>query len=128
MNELGAKFLRLEESCLWLEGPDARICILLLGPPPGQAHWADCREEAARQLETALVERHQVDGELEALRTSTTLVQNLVLGKAGRPSHWRRLCLWRRRRLRTELTLRLPMESSGGLHLRWLLSCHIFLN
>jgi hypothetical protein len=86
MNELGAKFLRLEESCLWLEEPDARICILLLGPPPGQARWADCREEVARQLETALVERHQADGELEALRTSTTLVQNLVLGKAGRPS------------------------------------------
>jgi hypothetical protein len=31
-NELAAKFWRLEELCLLLEGPDARICRLLLRP------------------------------------------------------------------------------------------------
>jgi hypothetical protein len=41
MNELTAKFQKLEELCSWLEGPSMRICSLLLEPPPGQACWAD---------------------------------------------------------------------------------------
>jgi hypothetical protein len=41
MNELTAKFWRLEELCSWLEGPRARICGLLLRPPDSEARWAD---------------------------------------------------------------------------------------
>jgi hypothetical protein len=57
MNELATKFWRLEELCSWLEGPGARICSLFLGPPPGQARWADRLEEAIGRLEMALAER-----------------------------------------------------------------------
>jgi hypothetical protein len=41
MNELTAKFQKLEELCSWPEGPGSQICSLLLGPPPDQACWAD---------------------------------------------------------------------------------------
>jgi hypothetical protein len=41
MNELVAKFQRWEELCSRLDGPGARICDMLLGPPPSQARWAD---------------------------------------------------------------------------------------
>jgi hypothetical protein len=37
MNELTAKFQKLEELCLRLEGPGMRIYDLLFGLPPGQA-------------------------------------------------------------------------------------------
>jgi hypothetical protein len=63
-----------------------RIWSLLLGPPPGQVRWADRLEEAAGRLEAALAERRQVDAELEALRTSATLVWDVILGEAGGPS------------------------------------------
>jgi hypothetical protein len=86
MNELAAKFWRLEDLCSRLEGPDMRICSLLLMPPPGQARWVDYLEEVAGRLEMTLAERHQTDTELEALQTSTVLVQDLVLGKASEPS------------------------------------------
>jgi hypothetical protein len=46
MNELATKFWRLEELCSRLEGPGVRIYSTLLGPPPGQACWADSLEEA----------------------------------------------------------------------------------
>jgi hypothetical protein len=54
MNELVAKFWRREELCSWLEGPSARICDLLLGPPPSQAQWANRLAEAAGWLEGEL--------------------------------------------------------------------------
>jgi hypothetical protein len=86
MNEVSAKVRGLEELCSWLEGHGMRIWSLLLGPPPGQVCWADRLEEAAGRLEAALAERRQVDAELEALRTSATLVWDVILGEAGGPS------------------------------------------
>jgi hypothetical protein len=63
-----------------------RIYNLLLRPPRGQFRWADGLEEAAGPLEAALAERCQADAELEALRTSATLVWDLILGEATEPS------------------------------------------
>jgi hypothetical protein len=74
MNELVAKFWRLEELCSWLEGPSTRIYDLLLGPPPSQAYWADCLKDTVGWSEAELAARHQVDPELEALQTSTALI------------------------------------------------------
>jgi hypothetical protein len=54
MNEVTANFQELEELWSLLRGPGARICILLLGPSPDQARWADRLEEAAGQLEVAM--------------------------------------------------------------------------
>jgi hypothetical protein len=82
-NELVTKFWRLEELCSQLKGPGARICDLLLGPLPSQARWADHLDEATRWLEVELATRCQVDTELEALRTSTALVQDLMLGNVN---------------------------------------------
>jgi hypothetical protein len=67
MNELTAKFLRLEELCSLLEGSGVRIRGLLLRPPAGQARWADRLDVAAGRLEVDLAEHHQVSTELEAL-------------------------------------------------------------
>jgi hypothetical protein len=67
MNELVAKFQRLEELCSRLEGYGVRICDMLLGSLASQARWADCLDEAAEQLEVELTARRQVDVELEAL-------------------------------------------------------------
>jgi hypothetical protein len=50
MNELVAKFQRLEEPCSRLEHPGIRICDLLLGPPLGQGRWVDHLGEAVRCL------------------------------------------------------------------------------
>jgi hypothetical protein len=47
MDELVAKFRRLEELCSRLEGPSAMIYDLLHGPPPGQARCSDGLGEAA---------------------------------------------------------------------------------
>jgi hypothetical protein len=62
----------------WLERPGARICGLLLG--------ADRMDEATGCLGAELTEQSQVDTELEALRTSATLVRDLVLGNIDGPS------------------------------------------
>jgi hypothetical protein len=86
MNELTTKLQGMEELCLRLEGPGARIYSLLLGPPPGKVRWADHLEEAAERLEAVLAERRQVDAELEGLWTSVALVRDLILGEAGGPS------------------------------------------
>jgi hypothetical protein len=67
MNELTAKFQKLEELCSRLEGHGKRICRLLLGPPPSHACWADCLEEAAGRLEAAMAEQRRANAELEAL-------------------------------------------------------------
>jgi hypothetical protein len=68
-NELVTKFWRREELCSQLEGPGARICNLLLGPPPSQARWADSLAEATRWLEVELTPRRLVDAKLGALQT-----------------------------------------------------------
>jgi hypothetical protein len=54
VDELIAQSHKLEELCLWLEWPDAKICDPLLGSPHDQARWADCLDEAARRLEVEL--------------------------------------------------------------------------
>jgi hypothetical protein len=66
MNELVAKFLRLEELSSRLEGPGRRIYDMLLGPPPSQARWADRLAEAAERLEAELSARRLVNAELGA--------------------------------------------------------------
>jgi hypothetical protein len=63
-----------------------RICSLLLGPPPGQARWADRLEGWVGRLEVVLAEWRQVDAEREVLQTSATFVRDLVLGDVGIPS------------------------------------------
>jgi hypothetical protein len=83
-NELVAKFWRWEELCSRLEGPSARICNLLLGPPPSQAWWADHLAEATGWLEAELATWWQVDTELGSLRTSVACVRDLVLGQCWR--------------------------------------------
>jgi hypothetical protein len=100
MSELAGQFQRLEELCSRLEGPGVRICDQLLGPSPGQAHWADRLEEAAGQLEAMMTEWCHADAELEALQASTALVWDLVLGGAGGSSSLRRPWPWWQRRLR----------------------------
>jgi hypothetical protein len=70
VGELVAKFGRLEELCLQLERSSAWICNLLIGPPLGQARWADHLDKATGWLGVELVARQEVDVELEALRTS----------------------------------------------------------
>jgi hypothetical protein len=86
MNELTAKFWRLEELCSRNEEPGATICGLLLRPPSSQARWADHLDEAVGQLEVELAEWRQVDAELEALWSSAALVRDLVLGGVDGPS------------------------------------------
>jgi hypothetical protein len=67
MDELVAKFQRLEELCSWLERPSMRISDLLLGSSLDQAQWADRQSKAARRIEAKLDARWKVDAELEAL-------------------------------------------------------------
>jgi hypothetical protein len=50
MDELVAEFQRLEELYSQLEWPATRIYVLLLGPPLGQARWAECLDEATGHL------------------------------------------------------------------------------
>jgi hypothetical protein len=57
VSKLTTKFRKLEELCSWLDESGTKICSLLLGPPPGQARWADCLEEATEQLVVTLAER-----------------------------------------------------------------------
>jgi hypothetical protein len=54
MDELVAKFQRLEELCSWLERPGMRISDPLLGPSLDQAQWADRQGKAARRIEAKL--------------------------------------------------------------------------
>jgi hypothetical protein len=56
-SELASQFQRLEEVCSWLEGPGLRICDQLLGPSPGQAHWAERLEEVVGWLEVMTAKR-----------------------------------------------------------------------
>jgi hypothetical protein len=51
---------------LWLEQLGARIYDLLLGPPLGQARWADHLVEATGHLGAELPAQWEVDAELEA--------------------------------------------------------------
>jgi hypothetical protein len=72
---------------LWLEWHSVRICDLLLGPPPDRAQLADHLDEAVGQLSVELAARWEVDTDLEALRTLTACVQDLVLDNADEPSN-----------------------------------------
>jgi hypothetical protein len=54
-DELVTQFRKLEELCSWLEWPGAKICELLLRPPPDQARVADHLDEAAIRLEVELI-------------------------------------------------------------------------
>jgi hypothetical protein len=54
MNELTANFQKLEQLFSQLEGPGMRIYSLLLGPPSGQARWADHLGEVAGRVEAAM--------------------------------------------------------------------------
>jgi hypothetical protein len=71
---------------LQLLEPSTRNSSLLLGPPPGQARWADRLEVAAEHLEAVLIERRQVDTEVEAMWMSAALLRVLVLSKVDGPS------------------------------------------
>jgi thymidylate synthase len=57
-----------------LEWPAARICDLLLGPPPDRTWLVDQLDEAIEQLREELARRREVEAELEALRSSATSV------------------------------------------------------
>jgi hypothetical protein len=83
LDELIAKFQRLEERCSWLEQPGTRIYNLLLGPPLSQARLADLLDEATRQLGSELAAWWEADAELEALLPLTVRVQDLVLDNAN---------------------------------------------
>jgi hypothetical protein len=70
MDELVAEFQRLEELCSLHECPSMRICDLLLGPPLGQARWANHLDEAVGRLGAELAARQEVDAELKVMQTS----------------------------------------------------------
>jgi hypothetical protein len=57
VNELVAKFQRLEELFSQLEGLGMRICTLLVRPLTSQARWADHLDEASRRLEAEMAQR-----------------------------------------------------------------------
>jgi hypothetical protein len=63
-----------------------RIHDLLLGPPLGQARWADCLDAAIGKLGAKPVARREVDVVLEALQTLVARVLDLVLGNADESS------------------------------------------
>jgi hypothetical protein len=86
VNELVAKFQRLEELSSRLEGFGAWIYTLLVGPPTRQARWADHLDEATRWLEVEMAKQHQVVTEQEALRTLAALARDLVLDDVNGPS------------------------------------------
>jgi hypothetical protein len=70
----------MEDQCSWLERHAVRICDLLLGPPSSRAQLADRLDEAVGQLRVELATQQEANAELEALRTSTAQVQDLMLG------------------------------------------------
>jgi hypothetical protein len=45
VSELATKLLKMEDWRSRLERPAARICDLLLGPPPGRARLTDCLDK-----------------------------------------------------------------------------------
>jgi hypothetical protein len=85
-NELVTKFQRWEELCSWLEGPDMKICALLVGSLVSQARWTDHLDEATEWLEVGNAQWHQVNAKLDALHASAVLVRDLMLGDVDRPS------------------------------------------
>jgi hypothetical protein len=110
MDELVAQFQKLEELCSRLEQPDARICDLLLEPPPNQARWANHLDKVARQLEAELTAWRQVDAKMEPCRLRlhefeiwcwTTSMDRLL---------WRHFYLWWRGCSRAGSMLRSLME------------------
>jgi hypothetical protein len=116
VNELIAKFWKQEERRSHLERSDARVCDLILRPPTGRARLRV--EQAARQ---------EADADLEALRTSSSWVQELVLDGADGPSSLV-VSLSRAAKL---LEGHVGTEaanggSTGGPSRRWLWPCHTF--
>jgi hypothetical protein len=62
VGELAAEFQKVERRLLKLEQLAARICDILLGPPPDRSWMADHLDEAAWQLREELVTRWGVVG------------------------------------------------------------------
>jgi hypothetical protein len=65
---------------LRLENSGTRVCDLILGPPSDRVWLADRLEEVVRWLWLEQAEHWEVDAEMEGLRSSTTQVQDMVLG------------------------------------------------
>jgi hypothetical protein len=101
-----------------------RICSLLLGPPPGQARWADRLEGCTGRLKVVLAEWRQVDAEREVLQTSATLVQDLVLGNVDIPSSLAMSLSM----VAEEVEGRINTAAANGPDLRYLPPCHTFPN
>jgi hypothetical protein len=80
VGELVAELQRVEGRRLKLEGPNAKICDLLLQPTPGRAWLGDCLEESIRCCRVEVDARREVEANLEALQSSMTRVRGLVLG------------------------------------------------
>jgi hypothetical protein len=57
VGELATEFSKVEDRRSRLKRPTARICDLLLGPPPGRARLVGRLDEAARQLRVELATR-----------------------------------------------------------------------
>jgi hypothetical protein len=62
------------------------VCDLILGPPSSRDRLADRVEEVIGQLWVEQATRREADTKLEAPRSSTTQVQNLMLERSDRTS------------------------------------------
>jgi hypothetical protein len=86
VDELVAESLKQDERWLLHMKPGVRVRNLLIGQPSHRAWLADRLEEAAGRLVVEQAARWVADTELEALRSSTARVRDLVLERADRPS------------------------------------------
>jgi hypothetical protein len=66
VSEVAAEFQKMENRSSRLERPTARICDLLLGPPPDWAQLVDHLDEVMGQLRVELAAWWEADAELEA--------------------------------------------------------------
>jgi hypothetical protein len=82
VDELVAKFQKLDERCSWYEQPSMRIYDLLIGPPSSWSRLAGRLDKATEQLGVELATWREVNAELEALRALATWVQDLVQDRA----------------------------------------------
>jgi hypothetical protein len=78
VDELVAKFQKLDERRSWYEQPSMRIYDLLIGPPSSWSRLAGRLDKAIEQLGVELATWREVNAELEALRALATWVQDLV--------------------------------------------------
>jgi hypothetical protein len=86
VGELVIEFQKVEELRSKLQWPTARMCNLLLRPPPGRAWLADRLDEAEWQLRVELVARWEAKAELEALWSLAARVRGFVLNDVDGPS------------------------------------------